>query len=164
MGTFRVIGLDGLEIDAGDGVEQLGEVLLNHGGVGAVRQNVQQVSRCHEIETREGHAFRFEVLGQGLLAQLQLRVQFLKLVQDAGPQCHVDHVGLGHQVDKNRLELGVGLVEPVGVQRQLNADIVRARAGENRFKMRPRALHLAPQRQHRIGQAQTPLPVQHIGH
>ncbi len=60
----------------------------------AVRQNVEEIVGRGEVEPREGQTFRLQVLRQGFLAEGQLRLDDLQLLDESG---HVRRLRRNHR-------------------------------------------------------------------
>lgn len=137
--SFKFVFLTFVRLHANNDLVVIGEVQplatiketekerLNGKGVGAT-ENLQQVIVGDEVESWEAHLLCLQVVGQRLLAPVQLVSNVLKVLAsgtivsfDAGNE----NVGLLESSFHNLLEGLVSLAELFGLVRQLHFDIIR---------------------------------------
>ena len=114
------------ELQLGDVVEAVSEVLLHRLGVVSERQQVEQGRIGEEVESGEGLALRLQVLEQRLLAHFQADLHGLQSLRPVVGRAGLDDVGSVLRVCHELAPVAVDLVESLAVLRQLDADILAA--------------------------------------
>ena len=80
------------ELELGHAVEELGEMPHDDLGLVSVGEDIEEISRRHEVESREGESLRLEIFSKCLLAQRQLtldRLQTFKKFRSVRRRHHV---------------------------------------------------------------------------
>eukprot|EP00961_Rhodomonas_salina_P240789 3253310-Rhodomonas_salina.1 len=119
----RVVLLVLVEFQRQDVVEALGQMLQDQLRVAALAENVQQIRRRHEIEAGVGDALGLQIIGETLLALLQVGKHAFDALQ-ATIQIACQHgIDLVHGLLHQFLPLGVDAVEALRILRELHADV-----------------------------------------
>ena len=155
----RVAHLVGLEREVVDVVEALGQVPQDHLRVGTLGQDVEKIRGGDEVEPREGDPLRLEVILQRLLAHLEQTQHPLEVLEPIVDVARLDDVGDVRGVPHHVRELRVDAVEPLGIFRQLHADILRP--DEDALQHAPLLRDIRPDGQHAVHRAELLLPLVH---
>ena len=155
----RVAHLVGLEREVVDVVEALGQVPQDHLRVGTLGQDVEKIRGGDEVEAREGDPLRLEVILQRLLAHLEQTQHPLEVLEPIVDVARLDDVGDVRGVPHHVRELRVDAVEPLGILRQLHADILRP--DEDALQHAPLLRDIRPDGQHAVHRAELLLPLVH---
>lgn len=135
-------------------------MLGHHLGLISIRQDVQQIAGRNEVEPRERQTFRLQVLGQRFLAEDQFLFEDVQGGREPFFIRRLNYVQRPPQLLRHLLEFLVYFVESLGVRGQLSAYILGR--GEDALQMCPGSLHLEPDRDHLISDAQLSLPTGHL--
>lgn len=141
VGTGTLLG-GFYELDTGDGVEELLEVFLDCGGVGALGQDLQEGGVGHEVESGELFSLALEISLQQFLALLEFLLHIGKVILQQVSLATSSHLlglkRLLHALDPGLIDTG----ELFGLEWHLLGDITSC---EDRLQTGPELLHLDPQ-------------------
>eukprot|EP00965_Chrysotila_dentata_P166754 5506558-Pleurochrysis_carterae.AAC.3 len=143
--------------DGAGAVGELGKVLLHGGRVPALRENVDEVDRRDEVEARKLLLLHLEVVGERLLAELEVGLALVERLFAPLRRAHLDGRRHGARVGHLLAELGVDAVEPFRVFWKLLADVLRAQ--EDGLERAPRALHVEHHLEDRAHRPELALPL-----
>ena len=149
------LGAARAEGERGRVVEELEHVLLHGRRVGGA-QDLQQLVVREEIEAGERGSLRLEVVGERLLARLEVTEEARERRESALGRARLEHVGVLLRLRHDLLEGRVDAVELFGLLGKLQPDVLGA--DKDGLEVHPLGLHLHPHVDHLRDEAHQLLP------
>ena len=80
------------ELELGHAVEELGKMPHDDLGLVSVGEDIEEISRRHEVESREGESLRLEIFSKCFLTERQLTLDRLQTFEQVCETRRLHHV------------------------------------------------------------------------